>query len=115
MTEWIVQGDIEKAIRLYKRLMKTEPNQYQIDEDQLNTLGYHLLNRGMLDEAIEIFKLNASSYPESGNVYDSLAEAYMNKGENKLAIQFYLKSLDKDPNNGNAHAMLNQLGYDPEK
>ena len=65
----------------------------------------------MVDEAIEILKLNVSSYPESGNVYDSLAEAYMVHGEKDLATEFYKKSLEKDPTNENAKGMLEKLGY----
>jgi len=51
------------------------------------------------------------AYPESGNVYDSLAEAYMNDRNKELAIKFYLKSLEKDPSNDNARGMLERLGY----
>jgi tetratricopeptide (TPR) repeat protein len=65
----------------------------------------------MVKEAIEIFKLNVEAYPESGNVYDSLAEAYMNDGNEELAIKFYLESLEKDPSNDNARGMLKRLGY----
>jgi len=36
-----------------------------------------LLEVDKIKEAIEIFKLNVEEYPESGNVYDSLGEAYM--------------------------------------
>jgi len=115
LTELIVQGNIQKAVEFYTHIRKMSPDSYNFNEDQLNILGYQLLNRNMVDEAIYIFQLNVSAYPESGNVYDSLAEAYFNKGNNKLAVQYYLKSLEKDPENGNASAMLKQLGYNPEK
>jgi cytochrome c-type biogenesis protein CcmH/NrfG len=48
-------------------------------------------------------------HPESWNVYDSLAEAYMNSGEKTLAIQNYQKSLELNPKNNNAAAMLKKL------
>jgi len=115
LTELIVQGNIQKAAEFYTHIRKMSPDQYNFNEDQLNILGYQLLNRSMVDEAITIFQMNVSAYPESGNVYDSLAEAYANKGETKQAVQYYLKSLEKDPNNGNASVMLKQLGYIPEK
>jgi tetratricopeptide (TPR) repeat protein len=54
--------------------------------------------------------LNVEAYPESGNVYDSLAEAYLKEGNKEMAIKFYLKSLEKDPNNENARGMLRRLG-----
>ncbi len=48
-------------------------------------------------------------YPQSGNVYDSLGEAYMKGGQKKLAIQNYEKSLHLDPKNQNAVEMIKKL------
>jgi len=115
LTEAITKGDIKKVVELYKQLRQNEPDKYNFAEDQLNILGYQLLVRNMVKEAIEIFKLNVEAYPESGNVYDSLAEAYMNDGNKELAIKFYLKSLEKDPSNDNARGMLKRLGYKKEE
>src|SRR2546430_12871686 len=47
----------------------------------LNRLGYLLLGKGRNADAIAIFKLNVEEYPKSGNVYDSLAEAYAKDGQ----------------------------------
>ncbi len=63
-------------------------------EAELNNYGYQLIGKGDLDKAIEIFKMNIDRYPDSWNVYDSLAEAYAQKGETKLAIEYYQKALD---------------------
>lgn len=41
-------------------------------------------------------------FPASFNVYDSLAEAYMKKGNKELAIESYRKSLELNPDNVNA-------------
>lgn len=59
--------------------------------------------------AIQIFTLNAETFPESANVWDSLAEAHMKAGDTDLAETYYQKSLDLDPNNDNARAMLKKL------
>ncbi len=48
-------------------------------------------------------------FPESGNAYDSLAEAYMKAGEKDLAIKNYAKSLERDPGNRNAVDQLAAL------
>jgi glyoxylase-like metal-dependent hydrolase (beta-lactamase superfamily II) len=109
LTEMITEGSIEEAVEGYRQLHKSEPDAYDFSEGHLNDLGYVLLNRGMVKEAIEIFRLNVDAYPESGNVYDSLAEAYMIDGNKELAIEFYVKSLDKDPNNENARGMIERL------
>lgn len=111
LTQAIMEKDMSNVISLYKQLQQNEPEKYDFAEDQLNVLGYQLMNRNMYEEAIEIFRLNVEQYPQSGNTYDSLAEAYMNNGNKELAVKFYLKSLEKDPQNDSARGMLERLGY----
>jgi tetratricopeptide (TPR) repeat protein len=48
------------------------------------------------------FELNVESFPDSSNVYDSLAEAYMTAGKDELAIENYQRSFELDPENENA-------------
>lgn len=62
-----------------------------------------------VDMAIEAFKINVSNYAESFNVYDSLAEAYMVKGDKELAIKNYEKSLELNPKNENAKEQLKKI------
>jgi tetratricopeptide (TPR) repeat protein len=69
-----------------------------------------LLNSDKVPEAIEVFKLNVEAFPKSGNVYDSLGEAYLVDGNEKLAIENYKKSLEIDPTNTNAKNVLKKLG-----
>ncbi|MBC8184744.1 tetratricopeptide repeat protein [candidate division KSB1 bacterium] len=71
--------------------------------------NYYLIGAGKINEAIEIFKLNVIEFPESANVYDSLGEAFMKNGDNKLAIKNYEESLKLNPNNENAIKMLKEL------
>jgi D-alanyl-D-alanine-carboxypeptidase/D-alanyl-D-alanine-endopeptidase len=52
-------------------------------------------------------------YPNSFNTYDSLAEAYMERGDREAAIQNYRKSLALNPDNTNAVQMLKKLGATP--
>jgi Tfp pilus assembly protein PilF len=53
--------------------------------------------------------VNRELYPQSANAYDSLAEAYVTKGEKQLAIANYKKSLELNPQNTNAVGMLKKL------
>jgi cytochrome c-type biogenesis protein CcmH/NrfG len=48
-------------------------------------------------------------YPDSGNVYDSLAEAYATKGDKDLAVKNYARSLERDPGNTDAVERLAEL------
>ena len=61
------------------------------------------------DAAIGLFKINVELYPDSWNVYDSLAEAYMLKGEMETAAKLYMKSLELNPDNSNAVDMLKRI------
>ena len=59
--------------------------------------------------AVQVFKLNADTFPESANVWDSLAEAYLKSGDPKNAQLNYEKALTLDPANQNAKEMLKKL------
>jgi tetratricopeptide (TPR) repeat protein len=102
------KAGIEAAVELYHKI-KTDTENYLLDENQFNALGYRLLQTNKIPEAIEIFKLNVQAFPQSWNVYDSLAEAYMIKGENEAAIKYYEKSLDLNPQNDNGREMIKRL------
>lgn len=62
-----------------------------------------------IDKAIEFFKLNIMNYPNSPNVYASLAKAYKLKGENQLAITHYEKSLALNSDNQDIKDELQKL------
>ena len=79
------------------------------DERAINRLGYHFLFSKQFDKAIAIFKFNIKEYPDSWNVYDSLAEAYMKDGHDELAIKYYEKSLKLNPDNTNGKEMLEKI------
>jgi CubicO group peptidase (beta-lactamase class C family) len=87
-----------EAARLFPEFRKTYLDKF--NEAAINRAGYQLMSARRLREAIAVLKLNVDVYPESANVYDSLAEAYMNSGETSLAITYYKKALEaipKDP------------------
>jgi cyclase len=109
VTKALMDSGIEAAINKYDELRDKFPEKYNFAENQLNELGYELLNRNMVKEAIEMLKLNAEAYPNSSNVYDSLAEAYMTDKQTDLAIKYYQKSLELDPSNTNAKDLIEKL------
>jgi glyoxylase-like metal-dependent hydrolase (beta-lactamase superfamily II) len=105
----IEKAGIEEAIKKMKALRAAETNDFYFDEAEFNGLGYRLINEKKLLEAIAVFKLNVEMYPESWNVYDSLAEGYMVNGEKELAIKFYNKSIEMNPDNENGKKMLEKI------
>jgi tetratricopeptide (TPR) repeat protein len=105
----ISSSGIDAAVKQYHDLRAAAPATYDFDEPELNGLGYQLIRVKKFKEAIRIFQLNVDVYPHSSNVYDSLGEAYMDDGDKPLAIANYQKSLELNPNNRGAVAMLHKL------
>jgi len=75
----------------------------------MNDIGYSLMRIKRLDDAIEVFRQNTIDFPDSYNVWDSFAEANMNKGNKELAIKYYRKTLELNPGSENAKAQLKKL------
>lgn len=92
--------------------LKKRDAKFQLTEDDLNNWGGKLMEQEQLDQAIEIFKLNVSLYPQSANTYDSLAEAYEKDGNRELAVKNYRRSLELDSRNTNATEHLKKLDPD---
>jgi uncharacterized membrane protein len=79
----VATNGIDAAVKQYHDLKAAGPSSYNFDEDELNNLGYELIRAKKFTEAIRILQLNVEGYPKSGNVYDSLGEAYMDDGNNR--------------------------------
>jgi len=98
-----VAGDFKSVEEHYQKLSKKFRYNVQVPEPLINQMGYQSLFAGRSDEAIAIFKTNVERYPESANVYDSLAEAYEKSGKLELAAPLYEKAQklgqqNQDPN-----------------
>ena len=85
-----------------------DPDLYTSESDT-NAFGYRLLRRNQVNEAIQVFKLNVEAYPQSANVYDSLGEAYVIRGDKEKAIESYQKALAIDPTMESAKLALRRL------
>ena len=85
---------------------------YDLSENEMNGMGYQLMNDGKVEEAASVFKLNMEAFPKSSNVYDSYGEALMSLGKNDLAIVNYKKSVELNPNNVAGIEALKKLGAD---
>ncbi len=101
-----VQGALDRYAELKKKYYGRDA--YDFGEGSLNAVGYLLLEKDP-PGAIPVFQLNAATFPQSGNVWDSLAEAYMKAGDLKKAQENYEKSLTLDPTNDNAKEMLKKI------
>jgi len=107
--EVLESGGAQAVIARYHALKENHPDDYDFGENQLNILCYRLMDRGDLEGAIAVCKLNVELFPDASNAYDSLGEAYMKADETELAIQSYARSLELDPENTNAVRRLMKL------
>ncbi|PIB31461.1 prolyl oligopeptidase family serine peptidase [Maribacter sp. 4G9] len=99
-------GDL---IPLYKKEKAKHPT-LKLEEGMLNNLGLRLsFNAGKMEQGINVFLLAVHIYPNSANLYDSLALAYLYNKDIKNAIANYKKSLELDPENQNAIDTLKRL------
>jgi tetratricopeptide (TPR) repeat protein len=109
----VMEKGVQAAIAQYRDLKANQKDAYDFSQQQLNSLGYQLLQMKRVKDAIEILKLNVEMYPQGFNTYDSLAEAYMTNGDKGLAIQNYKKSLELNPKNTGAAEKLKKLESAP--
>jgi tetratricopeptide (TPR) repeat protein len=109
LKEAVLAGDFRFASERYGQWRADPVHAYTSAEVEVNGLGYALLAAGRLDAALEIFRLNASAYPQSANVHDSLGEAYLARGDRDNAIRSYEKALSLDPNLPSAAQALEKL------
>ena len=112
LAEFLMKGIIEKGIEQAVKDFnekKEDKAEYTIREDEMNILGYQLLHMGKTKEALEVFRLNTEAFPESFNVWDSYAEAFMVSGDKENAIKYYKKSIEINPENTSGKETLKKL------
>lgn len=83
------------------------------NKQQLNALGYQMMNAKDYERAVAFFKENIERHPDDPNGYDSLGECYKNMGENQKAIKNFKKSLSMNPPanvKANSEKHLKELG-----
>jgi len=99
---YLKNKEYSNALSGYLKIQKQDSGSILINERDFNSLGYKFLRDTAYTDAIEVFKINVGLYPESDNVYDSLADAYARQGDSLQAYNNYKKALELD--NGNRRA-----------
>jgi len=97
----------DKAPQVIQEIKKKDPTLVP-DENELNEWAYRVMGEKPKD-ALELFKINVSLYPDSWNVYDSLGEALLKTGNKEEAIKMYQKSVHLNPNNKGGKQILERL------
>ncbi|WP_051189481.1 serine hydrolase domain-containing protein [Daejeonella oryzae] len=102
--------DGKQILSFYQQTRLKEYNNFNFDsEDLLNDVGYFLIRQKKLSDALEIFVYNAQLFPDSANVFDSLAEAYLMLGDKVKALANYQKAVALNPALESAKKMVAEL------
>jgi dienelactone hydrolase len=82
---------VDGAIAAYRRAWK-ERGEPPVPEATLNVSGYTALFGGRVADGVKLLALNAEAFPNSANVYDSLADAYLAAGDRAKAVEYAKKA-----------------------
>ena len=105
----IIQTDgLTKGLAHFDKIKNNEG--YDLNERELNAMGYELLGEDKIKEALAIFKLNTVQFPDSWNVFDSYGEGLAASGDMKSAIANYKKSVTMNPANAGGVKFLTDNG-----
>lgn len=99
-------GEYDAAVAGFLELKDQDSTKVYIEERDLNNLGYNLLKKNKNDDAITVFKMNVTLFPNSDNVYDSLGEAYLVSGDSLQAYNNYRRTLKLNPENHQARKFV---------
>ncbi len=104
-----VPSDRKGLFEIAKKIQYFDKN-----DRELNTYGYILMNQGEIDKAIAVLTINSMLYSKTPNVYDSLGEAYEQKGDLDQALLMYQKVLSITPKNKHALEKVEELTAEAE-
>lgn len=85
---------IDKAAQRYIEVHKLDPKVILFSEQVIFHCAFERFQAGDVKEAVEIMNLDVLAYPNSPNVYDSLAYAYLAEGQKDLARENAKKALE---------------------
>lgn len=106
----LVKEGIASAMAGFDEIRNHQRDKYYISEMEFNSLAYNFMTREKLDKAVAVLQMAISELPESDNLYDSLGEMYLKKGDREEAISCYKKSLKLNPLNASSIEALRKIG-----
>jgi hypothetical protein len=111
LVEGVIPFDyfITKVKSVQTELSGLAPFEYPYNDLHFNDIGYQLLKAKKTEDALKIFKLNETHYPDSWAVYHGLGETYRLMGKKEQAMAYYRRSLKLNPNNKESQTAMARL------
>lgn len=110
-TELLEQGKtVEDIVAIATAENHPLKSEYDFSQGGLNSFGYQLMAQDRTEEALQIFELNTTLYPNGYNTHDSYGECLLELGRKEEAVAAYQKSLELNPENSNARQVIESLG-----
>ena len=93
---WLVKEDQARAVASLKKAAAPKSSSERALRARvgLNNIAYQLAGVGMVEEAMVILQTAIEMYPKEANLYDSLGEFQLKKGEKAKALASYQKALE---------------------
>jgi len=104
-----VDAKIIEELKPDELKLKSDPKHYYFLHPEFDTFAYRRMLEDELDDALEIFELLAEFFPESYIAFDSLGEVLLRKGDKEKAKEYFIKSLELNPDNTNARNKIEEL------
>ncbi len=92
-----LRDGIDGAVARYRQIRRDHELDWNRHWRELNTLGYDLLKRRAIPDAVRIFKLNVEDHRETWEVYDSLGDGLERAGRRVEAHAAYIRAIKLDP------------------
>jgi tetratricopeptide (TPR) repeat protein len=105
------KGGVTGAIDRYRELREKFElaGAYDFREHSLDAFASELQDQKDNVGALAVLRLNVSEFPKSSDAWESLADGYRAAGNADLAVIYYRKALEIDPQNDTALASLRGL------
>jgi dienelactone hydrolase len=97
-----------KAAVIYEAITSVKPH-FKLEQEAVAAWSEELIDRGNLQEAIELLRLNVQMHANSSQAHASLGRAHQKSGQEQLAIDCYRKALELDGTNSWAKIKLSSL------
>jgi len=105
----INDSGVDTGLEKYDEIKTSGNREYLFSDNMLHQLGHSLLKENRMDDAIKVFLKNVQEYPDSFMANDAIAEAYLKKGENKLALKYFKTAVRLNPDYDYGRKMIAEL------